>query len=157
MKHSTKFFVGSIIVLVFFAVTLFAVSRMFGSSDEYLGSLDTQTVIIGDQSIKVFIADTPTLQARGLSRVPALPVNTGMIFTFLEAHIPQFWMKDMQFALDMIWLDESLTIIDIHQNVAPETYPETFSPMQPAVAVIEVAAGTVSELGIGVGDSVTIN
>lgn len=157
MKHSTKFFVGGIVVLLFLAVTLFATSQMFDSSDDYLTSLDTQTAMIGEQSIILFIADTPTLQARGLSRVPTLAENTGMIFPFAYPHVPQFWMKDMYFALDMIWLDESLTIIDIHQNVTPETYPETFSPVQPASAVIEVVAGTVADLGIGVGDKILLD
>jgi len=157
MKHSVKFFVGSIVVLVFFVVTLFAISKMFGSPSTYLDELKTQAILIGDQSVEVFIADTPTTQARGLSRVPALSENTGMMFIFTEPHKPQFWMKDMHFALDMIWIDESLTIVDIHQNVTPDTYPETFSPMQPASAVIELTAGMIDELDVGVGDVLILN
>ncbi len=152
MKHSVKFFVGSIVVLVFFATTLFAVSKMMVSSSDYLIGLEVRDILVGDQNIKVFVAGTPSEQARGLSGVPVLVENTGMMFIFSESRIPEFWMKDMQFALDMIWIDETLTIVDIHQNVTPDTYPKTFSPVQPVSAVIEVTAGVIEKLGVGVGD-----
>jgi uncharacterized membrane protein (UPF0127 family) len=51
-------------------------------------------------------------------------------------------MKDMKFALDMIWLDESKKVVTVKANVTPDTYPGSFCPDGPAQFVIEVPAGT---------------
>lgn len=154
--RSIKFLTGSIVVLIFFTVIVFLVSKTTTPAS-YLESLETQEVVINDETFVMFIADNPVTQARGLSFIAELPEMTGMLFVFSEKYIPKFWMKDMRFGLDMIWLDEVGTVVDIHQNIMPDTYPETFSPIEPAQAVIEVTAGTVDTLGIGVGDTITIN
>ncbi len=155
-NYSTKFFFLAVVALASFEVILFLVSIVQEAPLDYLQNLPVQTLTINNDTLDVFIVDTPIAQARGLSFVPGLPSGTGMMFVFVESHIPKFWMKDMRFDLDMIWLDESLAVIDIHQNITPDTYPEIFSPISPASYVIEVTAGVVNTLDIGVGDVVTI-
>lgn len=60
-------------------------------------------------------------------------------------------MKDMNFALDIIWLDADKKVIDIAYNVKPDTFPDSFCPKQPAQYVLEVNAGVAGERGLQVG------
>jgi len=49
-----------------------------------------------------------------------------MLFVFDRSEEQCFWMKEMRFSLDMIWLDEEKKIIKINRDVSPETYPNQF-------------------------------
>lgn len=121
----------------------------------------TQSLSIGDKTtISVEIADTPEKTTLGLSYRDSLPENQGMLFIFPESHIPTFWMKGMKFPLDMIWIDENNTIVDITQNV-PYPSPGTmefelphYSPNLPAKMVLEVNSGFVERNNVEVGDSI---
>ena len=77
-----------------------------------------------------------------------------MLFVFdkLEAH--HFWMKDMNFALDIMWLDNH-RIVDIIKNVKPVRSgkrPPILKPLAPANFVLEIAAGRSTELKLKKGD-----
>ena len=84
-----------------------------------------------------------------------------MIFIMPAAGTYAFWMKDMQFPLDIIWLREG-KIIDIASRVPPvapgtpdEQMPR-YAARLPIDAVVEVVAGTVDRLGVKIGDEVKI-
>jgi uncharacterized membrane protein (UPF0127 family) len=67
------------------------------------------------------------------------------------------WMKDMLFALDFIWLDESKTVIEVTPGVAPQPdIPDAqltrYTPALPSAYVIEMSAGEAGRLGIQTGD-----
>jgi hypothetical protein len=62
-----------------------------------------------------------------------------------------FWMKDMRFSLDILWLDASHRVVHIEQGVSPGTYPRTFCTKVPAMYVIELPAGSVAEDNIQQG------
>jgi uncharacterized membrane protein (UPF0127 family) len=91
--------------------------------------------------LKVFISDTDKKRSDGLSNWPSLPTDTGMLFIFDQSEFLGFWMKDMKFALDMVWLDENKNVVDVRENVLPETYPKVFMPTVKAKYVLEVPAG----------------
>jgi len=59
-----------------------------------------------------------------------------------------FWMRDMHFSIDIIWLDNQFKVIHVEREVAPETYPELFAPTQDALYVLEIREGVAEELGI---------
>ena len=63
-------------------------------------------------------------------------------------------MKDMYFPIDIIWIGENNTIVDITKNLSPRTYPKTFSPKTEAKYVLEVNSGYVEAHGINIGDLV---
>ena len=80
--------------------------------------------------------------------------DDGMLFEFDTISTENcFWMKDMQFAIDMIWLDEQKQVITVKENVAPDTYPESFCPEDAALYGLEVGAGRATELGIVTGET----
>lgn len=94
------------------------------------------------------LAQSPEAQARGLSGRPSLPEDNGLMFVFLSPGQQCFWMKDMQFPLDIIWLTPEKVVAHIEPNVSPDSYPQTFCPTVYAQYVLEVNAGVAGKLNI---------
>lgn len=93
---------------------------------------------------------------RGLSgRTDMLP-DTGMLFMFDTSERHCFWMKGMRFSLDILWLDESGSVVFMQQSVQPNTYPRSFCPDKPARFVVELYAGTAASAGLGLGSRMTV-
>ena len=111
-----------------------------------------QTVTIGSTKIAVDVADTETLRNQGLSGSSDLPGGTGMLFVFDTDGLWSFWMKDMLFPLDIIWADAQGRIVGIAHSVSPDTYPQSFTPGEPARYALEVPAGFAKAHGIAEGD-----
>jgi uncharacterized membrane protein (UPF0127 family) len=124
-------------------------------------ALPTATLKIKDQILKVEVANTPQTQEHGLSDRASLPQDHGMLFDFTQASEkqPEFWMKDMRFNLDFIWIAKN-KIIGINQNVPAPTKPTdplpTYRPPGDIDYELEVNAGWSSNHNILVGDSVEI-
>lgn len=93
------------------------------------------------ESLTFEIADSNEERTRGLSGRTSVPED-GLLFVFPEAGRPGFWMKDMQFAIDIIWLLDTGEIVGIEHSVSPDTYPQLFYPSVPVRYVLEVPAGT---------------
>jgi uncharacterized protein len=89
----------------------------------------------------VLVADTEALRELGLGQRATLPEDSGMLFVFDHADTYGFWMKDMEFPLDIIWLDQDFRVIHIERDLSPETYPKIFTPTAKASFVLEVNAG----------------
>lgn len=111
------------------------------------------TVTIDGQAIRVAIADTPALQELGLGNRNGLGANEGMLFIFPTDSEYAFWMKDMYFSIDMVWISNAGKIVYMAQNVSPQTYPENFVPTSPARYVLELNAGYAQAHGFKVGDT----
>lgn len=118
------------------------------------------SITIGKTKIPVEVADTPPKRAQGLSDRDFLPPGTGMLFVFPKAGIYSFWMKDMRFALDFIWINDS-KVVQISTNIPPpDKYGSNMpvvTPGSPVTHVLEVPAGFVSANKLAVGDSVVLN
>ena len=114
-------------------------------------------VSINSSVFDALVSDTPALQARGLSGFKNLAKNELMLFVFKKPTRSGFWMKDMFFSLDIVWLDSNKKVVHIEQNISPDTYPKIFGPVTPAQYVMEFKAGTVARLGTKKGDIVLID
>jgi uncharacterized membrane protein (UPF0127 family) len=112
-------------------------------------TLPLSATVISPQGvhIQVRVADTDETKELGLSYFKLLPEKQGMLFVFPQLGIYSFWMKDMNFPLDIIWLDENLKIVDRLINVDPSTYPETYTPSASAAYVLEISANTADQYG----------
>lgn len=106
--------------------------------------------------VPVYLADNPRVRTRGLSNKTYLPKDEGMLFVFEESGLHSFWMRSMNFSIDMVWINEEGTVVHLESNVAPETYPELFVSTEPALYVLELNAGYAKELGLRVGTKVEI-
>ncbi len=121
-------------------------------------TLRPTTVTINDQVFITEIAATPAAQQQGLSDRDHLLVNHGMLFTYTDPQIREFWMLRMHFPLDIIWIRDG-RIVDISHNLPmPETgqEPARAKSQTPADAVLEINAGLSSRYGFKVGDRVTV-
>ena len=113
-----------------------------------------QSLTIGTTVVHTAVAASPEAQAQGLSNTPQILPDQGMLFVFDSPVTPRFWMKDMRYPLDMIWIDEHKHVVDISSNVVPDSYPTTYSPITPVQYVLEVESGFASKHGIVVGTPV---
>jgi uncharacterized membrane protein (UPF0127 family) len=103
--------------------------------------------------LEVEVADEPDERANGLSRRRGLASDQGMLFLFADARLYPFWMKDMRFPIDIIYLYEG-TVTEVFPSVAPPLpggVPATVQPTVPADTVLELFAGESARRGIEKG------
>lgn len=117
---------------------------------------DTPVVQIGKNPIRVIVASTTRSRIEGLGGYAPFPEKTGMLFIFDSSDYHPIWMKDMLFSIDIIWIDDSLHVVDIRSNVSPETYPTIFEPKVRSRFVLETPALYTAAYQIRVGDKVTL-
>ncbi len=117
--------------------------------------LSTSRLRLGAAAVTVEIAATPAQQAQGLSGRTHLADTAGMLFPFIPQAVPKFWMQDMRFPLDLIWINHD-RVLAITPNLSPATYPQTFSPPSAVTAVLEVNAGFAHQHGIKPGTGAVI-
>jgi uncharacterized membrane protein (UPF0127 family) len=65
-------------------------------------------------------------------------------------------MKDMNYPIDIIWLDESFNVVHMEKVVKPDTYPNTFKPLKKSMYVLELRSGSIDRLNINLGDYINI-
>ena len=116
----------------------------------------TQDLKIAGVTVQASVARTWAERIRGLSGTPYLPEGVVKLFVFDSLGIHSIWMKDMNYAIDIIWVDAENKIVDIKRNATPETYPEAFSPRTDALYVIETKTGFVAKNNIKIGDEVLV-
>jgi uncharacterized membrane protein (UPF0127 family) len=119
-------------------------------------AVETKEIFIGNTRIHAELADTPEKMTRGLSGRKYIDKNKGMIFSYNEPGIYSFWMKDMKFPIDIIWVGANEKIVDITKSAIPESYPKTFSSKEPAKYVIETNSGWCDQNNIKIGNTAVI-
>ncbi len=117
-------------------------------------------VRIGAATFTVETARTVAQQTQGLSGRDQLPKNAGMLFPLQTERTPVFWMRQMRFALDFVWISTDCRAADITPNVPPPA-PNTpdnalplYSPSRPVLYVLEINAGEAAASGIRAGQPV---
>lgn len=115
-------------------------------------------VRVGEHEFRVEIADTPDREARGLSGRASLGEDEGMFFIFAVPGTYGFWMKEMNFPIDIIWIAGG-RVAGFVEQAQPEPgkpLPElaVYYPPEDVDRVLEVNAGTVARYGIKAGDAV---
>ena len=135
---------------VIFWLAILAV--VFGLAVYFSKKDNPPVVFINGARIEVEIADSLSEKARGLSGMEGLGQNEGMFFVFDEPGYYSFWMKDMKFPIDIIWIANDKKIIDITKNASPGSYPSVFKPASSARYVLELNAGFADKHEIKIGD-----
>ena len=140
-------------ILIGFAVYKFYLSQKNASTifqSKY-------SVTINEHVYGVELADDDNERAKGLSDRDSLSVDQGLLFLFPAHDRYAFWMKDMRFPIDIIWLDEDL-IVDISESVpvpVTATYLPRYQPKLPVNKVLELNSGEIKKYGLTVGQKVT--
>ncbi|MBI2327157.1 DUF192 domain-containing protein [Candidatus Curtissbacteria bacterium] len=117
--------------------------------------VEVKTLLISAQ-----VASSASDHRKGLSEKDSLPINEGMLFVFDQKGAYGFWMKDVKFAIDIIWIGEDKAIVDIAEGIAPEPGRRdeeltVFKPRAEARYVLEINAGLSKLHGLQIGDKVS--
>lgn len=143
--------------LIFGVVLIFSLSPLVLQSTQCLAS-DATNVYTNDAQlriegtvVKLEVAKTESARERGLSGRQCLPADQGMLFVFDEPGEYPFWMKDMRFPIDIVWICQDKKVVAIMSKVPPDTYPNSLSPGRTSQYVIELQAGRSQELGLSPG------
>jgi uncharacterized membrane protein (UPF0127 family) len=155
--------ISVVAVIIFLATGVFFVTRPSqpsGASASFSlpqQKLSRVSVRLGGEAFDVMVARTEAEQSLGLGGLSGLKPNEGMIFPYANDDSYGFWMKDMLFSIDIVWLDKNSKIVWIEKNVSPDTYPSIYFPRVPARSVLELSAGTIERLGVTVGSVLEID
>jgi uncharacterized protein len=136
-----------VVALLLAAVPAWALET-FGTSE-----LTIQTAA-GPQKFSIELALTDAQMEQGLMFRRSMAPDAGMLFDFKQPTPVTMWMKNTVIPLDMLFLDTSGKIIDIHERAVPYS-TDIIASTVPARYVIELNGGTVARLGIRLGDKVT--
>ncbi|MBA3976858.1 MAG: DUF192 domain-containing protein [Nitrosopumilus sp.] len=162
-KISRNDFYPSIVLLCAFSiffptatlVNLNDNNKIFAQNDD---SNDfSSSVKIKGLDINVILAETPDQKTKGLSVKNSLKENEGMLFIFDSPRKNSFWMKDMKFPIDIIWINSDYRIIHIEKNLPPCTsflICKSYSPDENSQYVLEVNSNYTTKNNITVGDKV---
>jgi uncharacterized membrane protein (UPF0127 family) len=109
-------------------------------SDKYLKA----KIFANKFELTADLALTPDQQTKGLAVKDNLKENEGMLFVFASEGINSFWMKDMKFPIDIIWMNSNRTVIHIEHSLKP--CPSildcpTYSPSTNSNYVLEAVSG----------------
>lgn len=137
--------------VVWYVLTSYVVSPGSEQSCQTNPALETRSIWGNDWAVEVEVAETGEQKVRGLSGRNCLGYAKGMLFTYDLSGDYCYWMKDMNFAIDMVWIDDEQKVVTIREGVAPNTYPQSFCPDRPARYVLEVDAGFARQAGWRVG------
>ena len=144
------------ISLSFCSVVFYGSGTAFAEQKKYAHAL---VITAAGIEIPVEVADTSQKRSLGLGKRSGLKKDWGMLFVFDKRKAHRFWMKDMQFALDIIWLD-NYRIVHILRNVQPVISgekPTILEPPEAANFVLEIDAGRASVLKLKQGDLLKYN
>ena len=134
-----------------------AYAQAVSLSGKGLGSISTPA----GTTIFVEIADSPDTRAQGLMFRPSMAPDRGMLFLFPESGDHAFWMKNTLISLDMIWLDQSGTILHLEANVPVCTRKDDGCPRyqspHKSLQILELNAGMAKKLDLAVGKQLTID
>lgn len=136
-----------------------AVAILIVSLIAYFFSINSHVsmVSVDDAIFNVEVADSSEERSKGLSGRPALANDEGMLLIYDESKINGIWMRDMNFSIDILWIDENLRVVHIEEKISPSTYPEIFYPNLPAKYILEVYSGQVEAQGLSLGDQVVLD
>lgn len=163
----TKSVLMPIVFIYLFSIfSLLSLSMMYYDQKAYSQTVTNNTfpssVKIKGLILHVELAITPDQQEKGLSIKNNLTNNEGMLFPFNTTGDYSFWMKDMKFPLDIIWINSNNEIVHIEKNLQPcifILFCPSYSPPANSNSkyVLEVNANYTTKNNIIVGDKVSFD
>ncbi len=153
-------------LIIFFLLTIAALSLIFAFQQKQVSAPTTDSppdqtnvvskVKVGNQTVSVEVMSTQAQLQQGLSDRESLAADSGMYFNLGQRGQASFWMKDMKFPIDIIWIDKGIIVGIEHNAPIPTsaTVP-TFTSPQEVTHVLEVNAGFSVANNLQIGDKVT--
>jgi len=111
---------------------------------------------INNQTVTIEVVKSVKDMAKGLSGRESLCSDCGMLFAYADYHVRQFWMKDMNFALDIVWIKDDV-IVGFAENI--QTFDAQgeitrITSNEAVNLVLELNAGWIGQNNVKIGDKV---
>ena len=153
MDRITLFIRDNIRLILGIAVVVFIVVLLI----TILLNRKAPKVVINNHTFSVTVAKTDKEKQIGLSETKKLDKNQGMLFVFDQPDYYSFWMKNMKFPIDIIYIngDKVTTVINSAEPVSNGQLP-IYQPKEKSDKVIEINAGLSKTYNIKNGSQVTI-
>lgn len=154
------------LITMFILVKDIVSDSAFPSFSDYIASTTSETLLrpggrgavltsISIQTprgiIDAMLATSSIDREKGLGGRDSLASGSGMLFAFASPGVYGFWMKDMRFPLDMVWIDADRVVSGVTGGISPGTYPSIFLPPSPIKYVLELNSGDATSHGIATG------
>lgn len=149
VKENIRLFLGATVVILTIVIVITLL----------LNSRKSTKVLVNGQTISVTVAKTEEEKQLGLSKKDKIGKNQGMLFIFDTSNYYSFWMKDMKFPIDIIYINGN-KITTIVENAKPPLSANDnltiYQPSEKSDKVLEVNAGSADKLKIKTGTTVKI-
>lgn len=157
LHHMHKHVAGARVVVIFLIVLLLFVSCAVLKTPKKTEEKSLACFKHG-VCLELMISETEEELETGLSNYTTLEENTAMLFNFPKAGMVKVWTKDMNFPIDIIWLNGGGRVVHIEERVEPCTLPrcDIFEPVVNTKHLLELKAGFVRELSIHEGDKIQL-
>ena len=132
---------------------LFILLYVFGYRQQLRMGISFQVCHL-DNCVSVEVVSKQDDMERGLMYRTSLDQNKGMLFAFTFDDKQQFWMKNMHFSLDILWISHEGRIVYIGQNIPACTADPcpVYAPTEAARYVLELNSGYTATHHWKVGD-----
>jgi uncharacterized protein len=117
-------------------------------------AFESTTMTIKGKAFALEVAQTPEQTQRGLMYRDSMAEDHGMLFVMPYLDTWQFWMHDTRIPLDIVFLDRSGQVVEIHQRKALDE--TSIGPARPVQYVIELNMGTAQKIGLRRGDTLEL-
>jgi uncharacterized protein len=152
MAHKVRIYISIFLVLIACILVWGVRAFTYKEDDTQLSSqLQISRITIGTTTIDAYNAVSEKDRTAGLSVFESLPSDQGMLFVFDTPGKYGFWMKNMKFPIDIVWLGENFEVLGVEKEVRPDSYPKIFYPSAPVMYVLEIGAGMSDDWGIKEG------
>ena len=118
-----------------------------------------EEICFENNCFEIEIAKKQIDKINGLMNRENLKENKGMLFDFGKDGNYSIWMKNMNFPIDIIWINSNLTVVSFVENANPciEEECETYSSDKSAKYVLEINSGKIEEINLKIGDEATLS
>lgn len=148
-KTKIKIFIGIIAIIIVVILANYVLSEMIALNGNRIDHVYVRNILV-----KAEVVNTDSRVQKGLGGRASLPDGRGMLFEMPDNDTQHFWMKRMQFSLDIIWIENG-RVIGCEKNISPQD-PRIFSSPGNAGYVLEVPAGFCDRYNVVVNDEVKI-
>ena len=132
-------------------ITIGAVILLNGCTQTSTQKFEYADVSVNGHTLSLAVANSAAERQQGLSNLE-VPPRDGMLFVFDQTDSWGIWMKEMRFAIDIVWLRDGRVVQVANEAMPQAGMPDSqltvYRPDGTADIVIELASGRADQLGI---------
>ena len=115
---------------------------------------DNIPVSIGTKTFRADLAVTDHDRQKGLGGTDELSHSEALLMVFEHEDKWSIWMKDVDYPIDIVWINDNKQVVDSVKSAQPDSYPSKYVPRRDARYVLELPEGSIKQYGINVGSSI---